>query len=140
MSRVETFDHTADLGLRVRADDLSDLFRGAAEGLFGIVAANPEAIRAVESERVEVAGEDLKDLLAVWLSELLFRAETKHRLYRDFNVSIQDDRKSLTADFAGEPIDRNRHLLASEVKAVTRHGLFVRRDGPEWIAEVILDV
>jgi len=41
---------------------------------------------------------------------------------------------------AGEPIDPDRHILDHEVKAATRHGLSVRRAGPGWIAEVILDI
>ena len=40
MGRSETFEHTADLGLRVFADDLPDLFRAAGEGLFDVIVAN----------------------------------------------------------------------------------------------------
>jgi SHS2 domain-containing protein len=140
MSRVETFDHTADLGLRVRAADVADLFRAAAEGLFGVIVANPESIRAEQAERLEASAEDLEDLLVAWLGELIFRCETRHRLYRDFAITIREDRKSLTATISGEPIDRDRHVLDHEVKAVTRHGLSVRREGPDWVAEVILDI
>ncbi len=140
MSRVETFDHTADLGLRVHAGDLSELFRSAAEGLFGIIMANPEAIRPRQSERIAISAEDPEDLLVAWLSELLFLCETKHRLYGEFDVSIQEDGKSLTATIQGEPIDRERHILDHEVKAVTRHELSVRREGLGWVAEVIVDI
>ena len=33
----EIFEHTADLGLRIRADDLQGLFEEAARGLFSVV-------------------------------------------------------------------------------------------------------
>jgi SHS2 domain-containing protein len=36
----ETFEHTADLGLRIRAADLDTLFVEAAQALFGMSAAN----------------------------------------------------------------------------------------------------
>jgi SHS2 domain-containing protein len=140
MSRVETFDHTADLGLRVRANDVVDLFRAAAEGLFGIIVANPDSIQAREMEQIAISADDAEDLLVAWLSELLFLCETKHQLFRDFDLSITEDQKSLMATIAGEPIDPHRHILDHEVKAVTRHGLSVRRDGPGWVAEVILDI
>lgn len=140
MSRVETFDHTADLGLRVRAGDLSDLFRAAAQGLFGIIVANPDSVQAKRTEQIALSAEDTEELLIAWLSELLFLCETKHQLYRDFDVSIQADGNSLRATVACEPIDPDRHILDHEVKAATRHGLSVRRDGPGWIAEVILDI
>ena len=32
MGTIEVFDHTADVGLRIRGDDLADLFRTAAGG------------------------------------------------------------------------------------------------------------
>ena len=34
----ELFEHTSDLGLRVKAQDLDTLFREAAEGLFSVIA------------------------------------------------------------------------------------------------------
>ena len=37
-------------------------------------------------------------------------------------------------------IDRDRHELDHEVKAVTHHGLILRREGEGWLAEVILDI
>ena len=36
MGHDQTFDHTADLGLRIHASDLSDLFQTAAEALFDV--------------------------------------------------------------------------------------------------------
>ena len=140
MAQVETFEHTADLGLRVRAVEISDLFRAAAEGLFGIIVANTESIRPEQVERLALSADELEDLLFAWLNELLFLCETRHRLYRDFEVVIQPEGKGLAATFASEPIDRDRHLLDHEVKAVTRHGFSLERDGTEWLAEMILDI
>ncbi len=80
------------------------------------------------------------ELLAAWLSEILFRVETSHTLYSRFDVQVADDGHSLHATIAGEPIDRDRHVLDHEVKAVTRHGLELRRQDDGWIAELILDI
>ena len=51
MGRSETFDHTADLGLRIHAADLADLFRTAALGLFDIIVANRRAGRTGDRRR-----------------------------------------------------------------------------------------
>ncbi len=40
----------------------------------------------------------------------------------------------------GEPVDEARHQLASEVKAVTYHGLTVEPCFQGWRAELILDI
>ena len=79
-------------------------------------------------------------LLLRWLDELIFRSETRHRLYARFDVRVAGDGTSLAAEIVGEPIDRGRHALDHEVKAVTRHGLVVRREGEGWLAEMILDI
>jgi SHS2 domain-containing protein len=140
MGTFETFEHTADLGLRIRGHDLDDLFRTAAEGLFDAIVSNRDAVRDVEAETVALRGEEPADLLAAWLNELIFRSETRHRLYARFDVHLGDQGRSLEATIAGEPIDRDRHILDHEVKAVTHHGLTIRREGQQWMAELILDI
>jgi SHS2 domain-containing protein len=140
MGHTETFEHTADLGLRVVGKDLPDLFESAAEGLYDVIVANREEVRDSESESVDLAAETLPDLLLAWLNELIFRTETQHRLYRRFHVQIDPSQPHLEATIAGEPIDRDRHILDHEVKAATHHGLTVRPSDEGWLAEVILDI
>jgi SHS2 domain-containing protein len=137
---IETFDHTADVGLRVRGDDLDDLFRTAAEGLFDYVVANRAEVRTDEVEKISLRDDSAVDLLASWLSELIFLSETHHRVFRDFDVRVEDDGLRLDATAYGETIDRDRHILDHEVKAVTRHGLKLEREGEGWVAEMILDI
>jgi SHS2 domain-containing protein len=137
---VKTFDHTADVGLEIRGTDLDDLFRTAAEGLFDYVVANREAVRVEFTEPIHLQADSPADLLAAWLGELIFQSETRHRLYSQFNVHVAPDGLSLVAQVGGEPIDLARHLLDHEVKAVTQHGLALRQEGKEWVAEVILDI
>ena len=142
MGTFETFDHTADVGLRVAGSDLDDLFRTAARGLMGLIAADPGAIRPEEPEPLEVEADDLPELFRLWLDELLFRVETRHRVYADFRVRVDPSGRRLSAEILGEPIDPDRHRPDHEVKAVTHHGLFVERsaDGTGWVAEVIVDI
>ena len=72
-------------------------------------------------------GDSTEDLLVEWLNELIFLSETRHRLYNHFQVELDASCCQLTATISGEPIDRARHVLDHEVKAVTRHGLTVRK-------------
>lgn len=140
MAGWELFDHTADVGLRVRAGDLDGLFRAAAEGLFDTIVANRDEVEPRESEAVDLRAETPAGLMAAWLNELIFRCETGRRLYARFEVSVGEDGRSLGATIAGEPIDRDRHVLDHEVKAATYHDLLVERRGDGWLAEVILDI
>ena len=140
MGTIEVFDHTADVGLRVRASTIDDLFRTSAEGLFDYIVANREAVRVERVDALSLRAGSPTDLLADWLAELIFRSETDHRLYTRFDVRVAPDGLSLEAEIGGEPIDRDRHVLDHEVKAVTRHGLSLRREGAGWVAELILDI
>jgi SHS2 domain-containing protein len=140
MGRFEPFDHTADLGLRVMGADLSDVFETAASGLFDVIVANRGEVRAVETEQVALEGDSTEDLLVEWLNELIYRCETRHRLYSSFQVNLDQRACRLTATISGEPIDRKRHILDHEVKAATRHGLSLRKESQGWVAEVIVDI
>ena len=140
MGTVEHFEHTADVGFRVRAGSPSELFETAAEGLFDYIVANRSAVAAAVTEPVALRAGSMDDLLIAWLNELIFRCETEHRLYARFHVQLSEDGTSLDARIAGEPIDANRHVLDHEVKAVTRHGASLRREAGGWLAEMILDI
>ena len=142
MGRVTLLDHTADVGLRIDADSLDELFATAAAGLIGYVVANPEAIAAQAEESVSVAADTLGELLVGWLNEIVFLVETTHRVYRTFDVQVQveDSVCRLKALLRGEPIDPARHQLDHEVKAVTHHLARIEHTGEGWLGEVILDI
>ena len=140
MGRSLTFDHTADLGLRIYAADLDDLFRTAAEALFDVIVTNRAQINLLESIEIVLAADSTEALLLDWLNELIYRLETGHVVFGRFDVSVATDGQSLTARVLGEPLDPQRHGLDHEVKAATHHGLKIAHDQGEWVAELILDI
>ena len=136
----ETFDHTADIGLRVEASTLEELFVDAARGLTSLLVENSDDVRGTVDESVSLTQRDLDYLLFDWLNELLFRFETRQMLFREFSVSVRVNDTVLEATVRGEPCDRSRHRLAHEVKAITYHGLCVEQTEKGWRAEMILDI
>lgn len=133
--RYEILEHTADIGIKAYGEDLEEIFENAAFGMFGLIV-DPDTVRPVGEIKVEVRGEDLEDLMVNWLSELLFLHETQGLLLREFDVSIANQRLSGAAH--GETIDRTRHNLKLNVKAVTYHLLDINEK--EGYATVIFDV
>jgi SHS2 domain-containing protein len=134
----ETFDHTADLGLRIRAADLNTLFAEAGRALFSILVEDLDTIAPRHQLDVTIAGSDREYLLFDWLKELLYRFEVEHLLLSRFSVTVGAD--GLQGSAWGEPIDPGRHELVHEVKAITYHGLRVERMPDGWLAEVIVDI
>jgi SHS2 domain-containing protein len=134
----ETFEHTADLGLRVRAANLPTLFSDAARGLFSMIVPDSDSVRPVEEASFSIEGTDSELLLFDWLNELLFTFETRRLLLVRFDVRLGDF--GLRATAHGEAFDEERHQLDHEVKAITYHGLKLEKTGGEWLAEVIVDI
>ncbi|MFV2069261.1 MAG: archease [Pirellulales bacterium] len=134
----ETFDHTADVGIRVRAPDLQTVLVDAARGLFSLIVSNLDAVRPVRSVRISIAAEDADWLLFDWLAELLVRFDAEQLVLCEFDVALVDD--GLTATVRGEQVDFDRHHLEHEVKAITCHGLKVEQTDTGWLAEVIVDI
>src|SRR6516164_2987795 len=113
----ETFEHTADLGLRVRAPDLDQLFVEAAQALLSAIVDDLTAVEPKQRIDVSLQGDDWGFLLFDWLNELLYRFDSEHLLFGKFEVHVTE--QGLTATAWGEPLDRGRHVLAHEVKAIT---------------------
>ncbi len=134
----ETFEHTADLGLRIRAADLDTLFVEAAQALFGAVVEDLVTVRPLQKVDVRLQSDKIEYLLFDWLRELLYHFDAEHLLFGTFEVQVRED--GLTASAWGEPLDRSRHNMEHEVKAITYHGLRVEKVGAEWEAEVIVDI
>jgi SHS2 domain-containing protein len=134
----ETFEHTADLGLRIRSADLNTLFTEAAQALFSALVENLDTVAPQRRLDVTIAGDDREYLLFDWLKELLYRFDAEHLLFSRFEVQVTDT--GLQGSAWGEPLDRDRHELAHEVKAITYHGLRVEPTPDGWLAEVIVDI
>jgi SHS2 domain-containing protein len=130
--------HTADAGLRVEAADLGTLFAEAGCGLFSLIVSNLDDVEPRTTKEFVIAGEDVEYLLFDWLSELLFIFESERLLFREFDVSVGPH--GLQATAAGERVDRVRHQMEHEIKAITYHGLVVERTKQGWAAEVIVDI
>jgi SHS2 domain-containing protein len=138
VNMYETFEHTADLGLRIRARDLDTLFVEAALALFSVIVEDLSSVQPRQELKVQIPGEDREYLLFDWLKELLYHFDSEHLLLSRFEVHVSDTGLSGTA--WGEPLDRKRHTLDHEVKAITYHGLRVEQTSEGWLAEVIVDI
>ena len=134
----ELFDHTADLGIRVRGADLKELLEEGARALFSVLVVDLGTVRPVDRVDFRVDGTDPEDLFLDWLDELLYRFETEHILLARFDV--QPDGRGMAATAWGETYDPARHELDHEVKAITYHQLQVERDADGWTAQVIVDI
>ena len=138
MKTYETFDHTADIGIRVFGVTVEEVFVHAAEALFDVLT-DLDSIRKDLTREVEVNGSDREDLLVRWLGELLYLCEGEGYLFREFSI-FHLTPTSLKAAARGERFDSARHEFKTEIKAITYHQVEVVQKNGIWIGKVIFDI
>lgn len=129
----EFFDHTADLGVRVRATSLAELARTAVEAFYATIG-TLETVRPGPARAFEFHGNDAAVLLRDLLAELLTLFESERRKLTDVVVDAFGSAR-LVVRGAACSIDAPRCEFRREVKAVTYHELDLRpaADGFEFV-------
>jgi SHS2 domain-containing protein len=125
-------EHTGELELELEATSERGIFEAGFQAMQELIASNQSR------ERLEVpvalTGSDRAALLADWLGELAFLAETRGLVpERLASLTLTDEGlKAVVQGSAGEP----PHL----VKGVTYHRLSLERTEDRWRARAVLDV
>ena len=130
-------NHTADIGIRVEAPTLEVLFETAALAFTELVT-SAESLDCLVERTFKLEEDDIETLLVSWLQELLYLLDTEQLVFARFQVKLQDF--SLEATAAGEVFDPDRHMIKTEIKAVTYHQLEVAESDQGWQAQVIFDI
>ena len=138
MKKYETFEHTADIGVRVFGRTAEEIFVNAAYALFDQLT-DLSKVEPKAAQEIFLRGADREDLLIRWLGELLFLCESRGRLFKEFDL-LHLDSNSLKAIARGEIFDPSRHRFKIEIKAVTYHQVEVKEVDGKWEGKIIFDV
>jgi len=136
-NKFVVLDHTADVKIKVVAENLETLFLKAQEGLAYLLYRNYEVSSiAQRTIPIKVSSVDVNSLLVDFLSEILYQSEI-HRLVFFKTRMKRFTNSSLEAELSGRQI----HEFDRIIKAVTYNGVRILRgsDGL-WQTEIIFDV
>ncbi len=137
----EHFEHKADIGVRGFGETPAQAFAGAALALTAVVT-DPSGVEAREKVEFELDRDDdgdLELLLVDFLNAVIYEMALRKMLFSRFEIRIDDDK--LHAVLWGEPVDRQKHAPAVEVKGATYTELKVSEARPgRWVAQCVLDV
>jgi len=133
-------DHTADIKFKAYGNTLEDCFSNAAKAMFNILVPINE-ISIELNQTVTIESDDLDLLLYKWLSELLYLFEVENKLFSEFKINISKDGDKYTLDgiLYGESV-KDTHNINIEIKAVTFHDLYVKRENNVYTCQVVLDI
>jgi SHS2 domain-containing protein len=138
VKNYELIEHTADIGIRVRGEDLKNLFRNAALAMFEIISEkNKAAAEKTEKINLKQKADAADELFVNWLNELLSLSAVKELIFSDFQIKKIDE-NNLEATLIGSSF--KNYKINTEIKAATYHGLKLEKVPSGWQAEVILDV
>jgi SHS2 domain-containing protein len=124
--------HTADLRAVLEAPDRAGLYQAAVD-LVREVVAGDSPVGGAEERAIEVDAVDEQERLFRFVRELVYLYDTEGFLARE--IAEADPLR-----VRGERFDPERHHSERQLKAVTRHGLRLERDGGGLRAEMVFDL
>jgi SHS2 domain-containing protein len=134
----EHFRHGADIGVRGWGPTLSSAFEQAAMAMMAVIT-DPGEVRHDEVVEIACEAPEAEIMLFDWLNRLVLEMATRQLVFGRFEVAVQGTR--LTARAFGEPVSRERHHPAVEVKGATMTELAVSEVKPGlWRAQCVVDV
>lgn len=143
-SSFELVAHTADLGLRVAAASLNELFLTGAQGLYAAIG-DLEYMDGSDQVQLDLDLQEpgLPELFRAFLAELLFYFDSRRLLLLRLDTAELSHGR-LLGKIALGPCDFVRSTLLREVKAITYHRLSVededKGDKKLYRAFVIFDI
>ncbi len=130
--------HTADVAFKLWGPTLADIFIQGALALTGLMT-DRRRLRAHQTREVKIEAADQEMLLVEWLNHLLYLYDAENFLAR--RIHIQEMSPTLLrATLQGEPLDPDRHILKSGVKAATYHQLAITPTADGWQARIVFDL
>lgn len=139
----EFFEHTADVGIRIQAQTLTEALVDAGRALSALIVENLDDVRPLEEVQIEVpqtaaSTDSLDYLLFDWLNALLHEFGSTGRIFSAFDLHVTPER--IVARCRGEQLDPDRRQLGHEVKAITYHQLEFRQTDRGYCGQVIVDL
>lgn len=127
----------ADVAVEVWADTIDELFKDSGLAVSEVMV-DTETVEPLIEKEISLSSDSVEMLLFDFLSEIVYFKDAHSLLFSKFDVKIID--LNLVAKLFGEEINREKHALRIDVKAVTLYKFSVRNENGIWRAEFVLDI
>lgn len=129
----------ADIAYNAYGKTLAELFENAALALSDVTV-NLKDVKSKIKKEIALKSDKIDTLLYDFLSEIIFIKDTDGLLFSKYHVKIDEKKISLKAICQGEQIDRQRHELRNDVKAVTMHLFEIKKVKDKYTCTVVVDI
>lgn len=132
----------ADIALKITGSDLEELFSSGAMGILAVMTDNPESIIKDREKYIKLRESEIEWLFFNFLQELVFLKDSESLLLLPEKIQISKSKHGYYCKglLKGEAIDKTRHEMKVDIKAVTMHKYSLKNDNGLWTAVVVLDV
>lgn len=134
-------DHTADVLFEAQAPNLNQLFEQCALALED-TQINLSQVEPLEAVHITGENEKLDYLLFDFLDDLVYYKDAENLLFSKFTITVKKigDLYTLSCRAKGEKINRDKHELKVDVKAITMHLFEVKEVEQGFTARVLVDI
>jgi len=133
----EFFDHTADIGIKLIGDSVSEIFEKAVLATADLLSGGIE-IQPIIEKGFSIEEENTETALVSVLEEIIFLFENELFLPLQCFIKINKNRYNIILKGNITSIEEIKE--GTEIKAVTYHQLTIKKVNGEYQATVIFDV
>jgi SHS2 domain-containing protein len=133
----EILDHTADIGIRLKGNSLTEVFWKAIHATADLLSGGIKILPRIE-RGFSVEEENIETALVSILEEVIYFFEKELFLPSVCSVNIEKDKYEI--NLKGNIVSAEDLNNGTEIKAVTYHQLEIKEIGDEYKATVIFDV
>ena len=139
----EFMDHTADVSVKSWGRNLEEAFSQTALSLMTTITPNLKLVSPKIEKKIQIESEDKYALCFDFLSEFLYIFDVEDLVFSNVSViSIQktEEKYKLIALAKGEPFDREKHEIGTEVKAITYSFMTIEEKRNKVEINIVFDI
>ncbi len=136
MPSYRYINHTADLGIEVRAKTFKELLKNISNAIFETQISG--TVDAVRTMSFSIQSKTLADLVIDWCRELIYNFAVHGFIPKTYRIQLK--KFSLSAELTGDRFSIEKHKVKLEIKNVTYHYFKLKKLQSGYKAVIIFDV
>lgn len=140
--KFEFLEHTGDIKFKAYGKNLDDLFENSVLAISSVFSRGKK-ISDKKKREIKITGKDYESLLYKFLGEIIYLFDADNFIVSKAKVKLTDkyvkgEENTLTAILYGDDTKNYKDLDA--VKSPTYAEMYVKKEGKNFVCQVVLDV
>lgn len=140
--KFEFLEHTGDIKFKAYGKNLDDLFENSVLAISSVFSRGKK-INDKKKREITIRGKDYESLLYKFLGEIIYLFDADNFIVSKAKVKLTDryvkgEENTLTAILYGDDTKNYKDLDA--VKSPTYAEMYVKKEGKNFVCQVVLDV